>query len=451
MQNTGRRQSSFLKRIDFIGNYDSIDLSKIAIAAIILLFLIFNMSIPLNGIGDDSILFSDPLLKDFNGNFLAFLGSRYSHWSSRVIIEFFTLLSVQHNFFWRIINTLSLTAMSVIPVYLFNFKKKPALLMISTSLVLMIPISMFSETGWIATTTNYSWVLSAFLGFLIIVLKRDHTASLAAWLLSIILVAYAGNLEQMCVVLIIIIPIIACYFYGRRWWLLTPHYLIVLGNLALIYLCKGNKLRFTKEVSNRFPDFTSLTLFRKLEMGYSSSLKAVFFDDHILFLVLALVLFFALSRSSSVTTLFIGSVPLISFFMFNLFSGIFHTKIKIIDIVLGSFGKYGTNFKLLHPATWIPDFVMFFIAVCILVALIYILKPEPIKLFSVLIMLSLAFITKLILGFSPTIWASGDRTGIFLFYALGVASLAVLGKHNASKPLQGAILSLGAFCYLGWI
>ncbi|MFT9402840.1 MAG: hypothetical protein ABF601_10535, partial [Lacticaseibacillus paracasei] len=106
---------------------------------------------------------------------------------------------------------------------------------------------------------------------------------------------------------------------------------------------------------------------------------------------------------------------------------------------------------LLHPATWIPDFVMFFIAVCILVALIYILKPEPIKLFSVLIMLSLAFITKLILGFSPTIWASGDRTGIFLFYALGVASLAVLGKHNASKPLQGAILSLGAFCYLGWI
>lgn len=75
MQNTGRRQSSFLKRIDFIGNYDSIDLSKIAIAAIILLFLIFNMSIPLNGIGDDSILFSGPLLKDFNGNFLAFLGS----------------------------------------------------------------------------------------------------------------------------------------------------------------------------------------------------------------------------------------------------------------------------------------------------------------------------------------------------------------------------------------
>ncbi|MFT8502475.1 MAG: hypothetical protein ABF702_11155, partial [Lacticaseibacillus paracasei] len=142
MQSTGRGQSGFLKHIDFIGNYDSIDLSKIAIVAIFLLFLIFNMSIPLTGIGDDSILFSGPLLKDFNGNFLAFLGNRYSHWSSRVIIEFFTLLSVQHNFFWRIIKTLSLTSISVIPVYLFNFKKQPSLLMISTSLVLMIPISM---------------------------------------------------------------------------------------------------------------------------------------------------------------------------------------------------------------------------------------------------------------------------------------------------------------------
>lgn len=451
LQSVGWKQASFLKHIGFKSNHNSIDLTKIAIVGIFLMFLIFNMSVSLAGTGDDGILFAGPLLKDFNGNFFSFLSSRYSHWSSRIIIEFFTLLSVQHNFFWRVINTLSLTAMSVIPAYLFNFKKKPALLMISTSLVLMIPISMFSETGWIATTTNYSWVLSAFLGFLMITLKKDHKISLVAWALSLILVAYAGNLEQMCIVLIIVIPIIAYYFYGQKWWLLAPHYLIVLGNLALIYFCKGNKLRFVKEVSNRFPDFTSLTLFRKIELGYSSSLKSLFFDGHILFLVLGIVLFIALSKSHNVFILFVGSVPLISFLIFNLFSGILNNKLKIIDTVLGSFNKYGTSFKLSHPTTWMTDFVMLFITACIVVALICILKTDSIQLFSVLLMLFLAFITRLILGFSPTVWASGERTSIFMYYAICVTSLTVLEKRGASLALQGIIMAMGAFCYLSWL
>lgn len=440
------------KHTAFKRSWNSIDLDKVAVAAIFILFLIFNMSIPLTGTSDDGILFAGPLMKSFDGNFFAFLSNRYSHWSSRIIIEFFTLLSVRHGFFWRIINTCSLTAMSVIPVYIFSFKtRKSTLLMLSTSLVLMMPTSMFAETGWIATTTNYSWVLAAFLGFLVIVLKPERKMRWLSWVFSLFLVAYSSNLEQMCVVLIVVIPIIAFYFYRSKWWLLAPHYLIVLSNLALIYFCKGNKIRYAKEVANRFPDFTSLSIFRKIEMGYSSSLKSLFFDGHILFLVLALTLFFALSRSSLVSKQFIGSVPLVSFLIFNLFSGLFHTKLKIIDIVLGSFNKYGTSFKLLHPTTWMADLVMLFIATSIIVSIAFILKSEPRKFLAVLLMLSLAFITKLVLAFSPTIWASGERTGIFLFYAVGITALTVLAKRDTSKMLQGTILSLGAFCYLGWL
>ena len=69
------------------------------ISFVFLIFIILNFSITLNGSGDDSILFLGPLTSKFGGNYIDFLLNRYQNWSSRLIIEIFTLLSVQHHFF----------------------------------------------------------------------------------------------------------------------------------------------------------------------------------------------------------------------------------------------------------------------------------------------------------------------------------------------------------------
>lgn len=103
--------------VDIKNNKGLNTLFKFLVLGVFLLFLWINFNINLMGLGDDTLLFLGPLMEDHNGSFVSFLISRYNEWSSRIIIEFFTLISVKHYFFWRVINSIAMTILAVSPAF----------------------------------------------------------------------------------------------------------------------------------------------------------------------------------------------------------------------------------------------------------------------------------------------------------------------------------------------
>ncbi|WP_299516429.1 DUF6056 family protein [uncultured Rummeliibacillus sp.] len=424
---------------------------NISILVVFFLFLLINFSINLDGFGDDGTLFLNPLQESFDGSMVLFLRDRYIHWSSRIIIEFFTLLSVKYPLLWRILNTLAMTTAVVSPIFLFKFKeKKWSLIFVSFFLFLLIPKSMFSETGWIATTTNYLWVLASLLGFLGIALAKNNRWY--TYILSLILVLYAGNLEQMNIVLLIVIPVIFVLFKKskKNYMQLIPHFLLTLGNLSLILISPGNKTRFEIEVSNRFTDFESLTFFRKLELGFSSTYKFLYLNNQFVFLFLALLICIALMNNSKLLINLAAFIPMMIFVIFSLFADYFSKLLPIVEYIFTSFNNYGTIFQFMHPITWLADLLLLLTTGSILLAIVYIFKEDIPKVILLFFILALGLITRLIMGFSPTIWASASRTSLFLFFCVNITSLLIIDEKNSSFRVRSILIVFGSILYFNY-
>lgn len=429
---------------------------QITTIAIFTAFLIMNLAIHLNGSGDDNTLFFLPLHNEFSNNYISFLSFRYNNWSSRLIIEFFTLLSVNHTIIWRIINTIAFTALAIAPVYLFNLTKQiNKNLIISTCLILFIPKSMFNETGWIATTTNYLWSLAAILLFLLIIIKNNFTKKIDSlyYFISLLLLLYASNLEQLCVVTVILIPLLMYYFVktknNRKLFLLIPPLFIVFINLLLILLSPGNKVRFNSEIMRWYPDFNNLSILRKIELGFSSTFKNLYLDNQLLFIILSIILLIYAIQYKNKINIITATFPLIVISIFGLFKNILSSNLPIIDYILNSFNSYGTTFQLDSPKTWLADILLISVSLCLLQTLYTIFCDNSKLLRTIFLIITLSVTTRMIMGFSPTIWASGSRTSLFLYYSLSIISLLIIKRIKNNNIYF--LVSLAFICYLNFL
>ena len=137
---------------------------SIYIPFIVLALMLIVIHIPISKIGDD-IWFEDILN---NQGIMEFSVSRYNNWTSRSIIEMvLVIFSSSHVslYFWKIIYILmfELLAYSTFKIFIKDIKdenKKISLTWILIFGIIALPLIALKDAGWIATTTNYLWVLA---------------------------------------------------------------------------------------------------------------------------------------------------------------------------------------------------------------------------------------------------------------------------------------------------
>lgn len=54
---------------------------------------------------------------------------------------------------------------------------------------------------------------------------------------------------------------------------LLPTFIIGTLNLIYVLTARGNEIRYNQELTNWFPDFEKLSIPKKIELGYSSTLR----------------------------------------------------------------------------------------------------------------------------------------------------------------------------------
>lgn len=374
--------------------------------------------------GDDFTSFSKILsqmsLKDW-------IYQRYNGWSSRIIIEVLLVIFARNIFLWKIANIL----ISVLLAYsLYRLSHKVSLSAV-LALTLSYPIIDMASAGWIATFMNYYWPLSFGLYSLTALDKSVRGERVKWWeiVFSYSAAIIGVNVEQYCAIHFAMLLLYTAGLVAKKRrrgaTLFMGHYLITCFSLLFIFTTPGNTVRKSAEVVTWMKDFYEKTVLDKLLDGLGNTMSILLSSSNILFAVFTIVLFACIwKKTQNSKYRIIGGLPLIvvllvSFGKINI-NGFFD---HFVNLITSNIGVSASNW--IKVSAYLSIWVYGLIILCIVLSFV-ILFDEIRKIIECSFVFCIAIASYVVMGFSPTLFASGRRPMIFCYFLLIFLTLRLL-------------------------
>ncbi|MNB62584.1 hypothetical protein D3C81_65410 [compost metagenome] len=382
---------------------NTISLLTIATCIIYILF-----SVEFKDITDDHF-FSTALR---NYSLLDVLQIRYNTWSGRVLIEAFLMKTINIPLFPQITISLSfiLLSYSISKMARNDMSATMPLIAISMLLVLSNFHTNRQATLWI--TGAYNYIIPVSIGMYAISIYIDRYKSTFKKTISCLLIFLSCNNEQFAVTAIIgVIVSLSLKTKNRELSLydfIFTAFLICGGIIVLA--APGNVVRLHSEILNWMPDFGNYSILYKLSVGVDRISNQINFNDNFLFVICCLVslAYLLITKQNSVPLTLAMSV----------------LAIKVVTFIL-SFYPSSMASELLRmedyisPKSWsCPSIYVTYLINLISLASILLTclmasctKTDAIKISVIMIC---GVLSALMIGFSPTAYASGTRV-MFIF------------------------------------
>ena len=386
-------------------------------------------------------------------SFLAWLHQRYMEWSSRTAIELLLMITVRAPlYFWRIVDSALITCVAIFLSKMAIQKTEDSIYIntITSMLVVTITYTILNSAGWIATTVNYMWPLSfGIMGLYPLrkLLDYEKINGFEMIFYSACLLIGA-NAEQMSVVILTAYVIfdLYCWFSTKKIY----KYAAIqtgLSVLSLIYiiLSPGNAIRKEKEIEAWFPVFADMSLFNKVDLGISAVIKEIFLQDNVFFFMMLFTLMVLIwQKYEKWQYRVLGAIP--AFFLLSLskmhgYRGDERLPFSLVQEMGIFVGDRVYNYK-----TYIV--VGSIIGVCCLILILFYLFGKNTWTTWILIgTFVMGLATKAVMGFSPTVWASGYRTGWIMNFAFLFCTLFMLREWNfKNKNATCLLMGITAVC-----
>ena len=370
----------------------------------------------------------DQWFRDRTGiDLFEYLSQRWGNWSSRIIIEsiMMTLLKMP-SIIWAAISAgmLTLAAFSISKIFT-NFTAKTNLLV--ATIVCLYPLIEMGETGWYATSLNYLLPLGLGLFSLVPIANvcRGRKTPKILYPLYSIALLIACNQEQMCALIlgfhIVFIVYLAKVKKIHDKYLYFQLFLAILG-IMLTLICPGNSNRTSSEIANWYPEFGSFGVITKAFLGFATTILTIIYEPNLIVVALVTllpILCIKLKNESFLTKIIsfipIGLIVVLNnyFHAFNSFELLQRPKVFLVNSGNITFG---------------PTAILTFVICALFVAAIFytIFKTFKKEKFLLAIILAAGMMSRFIIGFSPTIYASGIRTYMFLDFSMIIVILFVM-------------------------
>lgn len=361
---------------------------------------------------------------------LGFMVERYQIWSNRLFIESFALVfSHLPKVVFRLFN--SLVFVGLLDIILANsLGRKVKYLFLLLGLFALLPISMFLIPGLMMTNLNYLWPVTAGLASFLLYRSYQERKSKHIYITSSILLLFATNQEQVVVAFLAV--------WGFEWWRqkwLSPFgwvlFILTGCNLVFALLSPGISVRAIEQANKYFPEFSHLTLWDKALLGLSHVGKTLLYNINHLFVVFLLLL---------VLNLFLTPLAKKQLFPFLLFVP-FMALLSLGQL----FMKVGNSLGILQDWFSYPKFyakqvklipgwltqevsALFLVAVICLLCLIAYALYLIFKQLDLVYFWFVAVASLVMLGFSPSIFESGDRVSFILALYLIYLSCLLVSK-----------------------
>lgn len=440
---------------------------------ILFLVLVTAIHIPMKFYGDDWAFYE----MSENTPFFSFMKERYMTWSSRLFIEAVLYFMVKVPILWKIADIVIywLAARIFADIFLEKDSEWFAFL-----LLLVYPFYELYSAGFMATIVNYLWPsVSALAGVYPVIhcLKNGRDTSFTSdqkelhpviGVLCMIAVIFAANLEQYAVILLCIYGIFIFVSFWRwkmplkkRLYFLITEGLILL-ELLFILTCPGNQVRKASEIKSWFPDFKQLSVPDKIQLGFSSTMKGIFMDDIWLMVLLAwMCILLLLYQNKGQVDLQDaarfhkkGICGMISVLFPAVLLGICALEKYVLPFSITGIGEiqqYG-YFRLSSGITGkalMPVIIFLAAMLGILGSFRFLLQTKEFIVCAAVFLLGLA--SRMIMGFSPTIWASDNRTFTSLNFCLCFCILILYGQLEKKKAVphsfQYIMILFGMICW----
>jgi hypothetical protein len=125
--------------------------------------------------------------------------------------------------------------------------------------------------------------------------------------------------------------------------------------------------------------------------------------------------------------------------------GMYRTEYTPIGIIFNMAGPYGIlNSQTMHSFSYVIAMFGMLLVLCVLLISVYMLLGRSLDSFKVIGIVAVGAATKAVIGFSPTVWASLDRTGVFLMFSLIAGSIYLLNKWDYKNKSASQIMLAGA-------
>lgn len=370
-----------------------------------------------------------------------FLSGRYQTWTSRIVIDFLVVSLVDHLIVWKILDIIVFSSMPVLFAKILGDTK--LVRWCSAAAILLYPFHDVGSAGWVTTTINYLWPIWGILlvGVLVKkVLSQEKILwyEIAAGVIGCIL---ASSHEQAAVVLFIILLLAGIWLLRKHCLKVPVYYLMLLINMAsLIFIltCPGNGNRNAVGTVD-MPEFANYTLFDKAYLGLLS-IERVFIAnvDIVFFMVVLLLAVLVYIKTSDYKKTLISSLPVLILLgqsviktAYPELNGLF---VVPEQVTVWSYGEL---------SAWIPMVYLAVTVASILTALFWLMEDMQ-EYISAVLLLGCGFAAGLVIGFTATIYVSGDRVYITLYFILLFISVYCIRKMEKElrDKLSGTAVKL---------
>lgn len=368
-----------------------------------------------------------------NKSILSFVLPRYSWWTSRIFIEFVLCFVLKTSkYLWILIEAgmVALAGYSISKIFVKDSKNENNVMLLF--MILLYPLNVMASAGWAATTVNYMWPAATCLFALIPIKKIWNKEKIKPfeYILYTLALLFAGNQEQTCAILVgtyILFTIFMIIRDKKIHPYMIIQTVIIIASFIFILTCPGNYARNTEEISRHFKDLDTLNVLDKISLGLTSTIALLTAKGNIIYTMLTfLIVINIFSNYKEKSYRIVALIPFISaiilkytMYITNLmfpYLGSFQELLEEEQVMLTAINCN----NLLYTLPLIFAFVNF---ICIVLSLLVIFKNLKDNMAVLIFLVGLA--SRLIIGFSPTIWVSGERTMIFFEFAMIIVSILI--------------------------
>lgn len=385
-------------------------------------------------------------------NFILFLVAQMKrdilYWSSRTIIDFVSLSLIFCVPLWKVFNAAVYAVLVKSLCSIFNLKKNEYIILV-VALIGLIPQTIYLSAGWLMTSIAYLWPVAAAIMAVDLMFQSEEEINWKKILISVLLIMFAANEEIMCAVLLVVFPLLAYNEKKYKKQCLILEGIVVLEMLWTMF-CPGNQGRSLAEQSRWFVDFSSLSIIKKMDLGFSTTMREYLGSVNMIFIVLSTIIcILGIKKTKNILARGITSVPLVAAVLGLVLEKIY-LKSNLLTEWYNSPGRYGTvsMYNYNEIKTYLPLFLYVFVGGCVLLSIL-IIGENTREACALVIVMLIGVASRCAMGFSPTVWASGNRTFsilyfIFLFSILAGIKKMLQWKMKTSLQLVTLLISIGS-------
>jgi len=389
----------------------------------LLAFMVLIIHIPMTGgWGDD-----DGFSKVDNNLVVDYLINDYFTCSSRVIIVFCAILLSKMNFFiWKMFNTIIYTSVGVMLSKLLVKNNNKEMNYFIAGMMIIYPFYHLATAGWVTTCTFYLYPLFCLIYCLLIIKKIFENKKILwyEYLFYATALIYTSSMEQVAVIMAMFLVFLIVYIITNKLnyrHIIGISLIVSVAQIINAAICPGNKLRVFNEI-HHLPAFTEFTLFDKLNIGFYTTMINFLTSFDAVFLMFISLLFLTIMFKYQKYKL--GFVAIIPFFIWLIFMPI-RVLSKITSFV-ANVVKIGYIESIPSETLWL-SFALLIIFLLILYSVLCAFDKSEIV--AVLFILATGFISRVLMGFSPTVYASSYRTFVYMYFSLIICLIILMNKQ----------------------